>query len=226
MCMGTGCLLPKQKRSWASPQSFPGTTVTPCQNYSSDPSPLPFLPKHLLISLQRLFITTDLPTLPPLGVFLGSQHLQVHIMFHEAHPSIPGPALLVVVAYDVLIVGIWMLCQVSLNQVSCLICCKPGNAQKRVWSYQPTPQNTSLTREIRTGLWAGVCHSIFEGNPPKSAPSHKGGASVSLAQSNPRLFGLSFRIQTENFMSTGWEARNRKSVITELFDIAAFLPVQ
>ena len=56
-------------------------------------------------------------------------------MFHEAHPSIPGPALLVVVAYNVLVVGIWMLCQVPLNQVSCLICCKPGNAQQRIWSY-------------------------------------------------------------------------------------------
>lgn len=56
-------------------------------------------------------------------------------MFHEAHPSIPGPTLLVVVAYDVLVVGIWMLCQVPLNQVSCLICCKPENTQKRIWSY-------------------------------------------------------------------------------------------
>ncbi|KAI6074319.1 hypothetical protein LUU34_00484700 [Aix galericulata] len=45
------------------------------------------------------------------------QHLQVDIVFHEAHPSIPGPALLVVVAYNVLVVGIWMLCQYN-----CLAC--------------------------------------------------------------------------------------------------------
>ena len=68
--------------------------------------------------------------------FSSFQPLQVHIVFHEAHPSIPGPALFVVVAYNVLVVGIRMLCQVPLNQVSRLICCKPGDAQKRIWSYR------------------------------------------------------------------------------------------
>lgn len=53
-------------------------------------------------------------------------------MLHEAHPSIPRPALLIVVAYNVLVVGIWMLCQVPLNQVPCLICCKPGNKKKGI----------------------------------------------------------------------------------------------
>lgn len=93
-----------------------------------------FFPEHLSARLQHLFITTNFPT-TLLLVFSSLQHLQVDIMFHEAHPSIPGPALLVVVAYDVLVVGIWVLCQVALNQVSCLICCKPGNTPKRSWSY-------------------------------------------------------------------------------------------
>ena len=42
---------------------------------------------------------------------------QVDIMLHEAHARIARPALLVVVAHDVLIVGVWVLCQEALDQV-------------------------------------------------------------------------------------------------------------
>lgn len=93
-----------------------------------------FFPSTCLLGFNTYL--SQLISPPPRSLFFSRlQHLQVDVMFHEAHPSIPGPALLVVVAYNVLVVGIWMLCQVALNQVSCLICCKPGNAQKRNWSY-------------------------------------------------------------------------------------------
>lgn len=47
--------------------------------------------------------------------------LQIYIMLHQPHPGISRPALLVVVAHDVLVVGIWVLCQVSLNQVPSIV---------------------------------------------------------------------------------------------------------
>lgn len=37
-------------------------------------------------------------------------NLQVDVMLHQSHASITWPTLLVVVTYNVLIVGIWMLC--------------------------------------------------------------------------------------------------------------------
>ena len=45
-------------------------------------------------------------------------------MLHKAHAGIPWPALLVVVAHNVLIVGIWVLCQVALDEVLGLLCCE------------------------------------------------------------------------------------------------------
>lgn len=46
-------------------------------------------------------------------------------MFHESHASISRPALLVVVADNVLIVRIRVFRQVSLDQVSSFFCCEP-----------------------------------------------------------------------------------------------------
>lgn len=93
----------------------------------SSSSLLPFLITRLSTSntyLSQLIF-------PPLcSLCFQAHHSQVDIVLHEAHPSIPRPALLIVVAYNVLVVGIWMLCQVPLNQVPCLICCKPE--QKRI----------------------------------------------------------------------------------------------
>ena len=42
---------------------------------------------------------------------------QVHVVLHQAHARVPRPALLVVVAHDVLIVGVGVLSQVALDQV-------------------------------------------------------------------------------------------------------------
>jgi hypothetical protein len=39
-------------------------------------------------------------------------------MLHQSHAGVPRPALLIVVAHNVLIVGVRVLCEVALNQVS------------------------------------------------------------------------------------------------------------
>lgn len=46
-------------------------------------------------------------------------------MLHEAHAGVSGPALLVIVANDVFVVGVRVLCQVTLDKVPSLICCEP-----------------------------------------------------------------------------------------------------
>lgn len=48
--------------------------------------------------------------------------LQIDIMLHQPHAGVARPALLVVVAHDVLVVGIRVLGQVSLNQVPSFVC--------------------------------------------------------------------------------------------------------
>lgn len=63
---------------------------------------------------------------------LERQYLQVNIMLHQSHPSISGPALLIVVAHYVLVVGIRMLSKVALDQISCLISGKPEKTRKSV----------------------------------------------------------------------------------------------
>ena len=50
---------------------------------------------------------------------------QVDVMFHQPHASISGPAFLVVVAHNVLVVGVRVLCEVALDQLSRLLSCKP-----------------------------------------------------------------------------------------------------
>lgn len=56
---------------------------------------------------------------------LVCQYLQVNIMLHQSHPSISGPALLIVVAHNVLIVGIRVFSKVALDQISGFISRKP-----------------------------------------------------------------------------------------------------
>ena len=46
---------------------------------------------------------------------------EVDIVLHEPHARVAGPALFVVVAHDVLVVGVWVLCQVALHQVFGLV---------------------------------------------------------------------------------------------------------
>lgn len=43
---------------------------------------------------------------------------QVHVVFHQAHPSVAWPTLLVVVADDVLVIRVRMLGQITLNQIA------------------------------------------------------------------------------------------------------------
>ena len=50
---------------------------------------------------------------------------KINVMLHEPHASIPGPAFPVVVAHNVLIIWIRVLCQITLNQITCFISCKP-----------------------------------------------------------------------------------------------------
>lgn len=52
-------------------------------------------------------------------------------MFHQSHPSITGPAFLIVIAHNVLIVGIRVLSQVPLDQISRLICREPTHNKTR-----------------------------------------------------------------------------------------------
>lgn len=52
-------------------------------------------------------------------------HLQVDVVFHQPHPGVTWPALLVVVAHNVLIVGVRVLREVPLNQISGLVSREP-----------------------------------------------------------------------------------------------------
>lgn len=56
---------------------------------------------------------------------------QVDIVLHQSHAGIAGPALLVVIAHYVLIVGIWVLRQVPLNQIPGLISREPGGSTEK-----------------------------------------------------------------------------------------------
>ena len=49
---------------------------------------------------------------------------QVHVVFHETHAGVTRPALLVVVAYNVLVVRIGVLSEVALYEVFGLFSCK------------------------------------------------------------------------------------------------------
>ena len=62
------------------------------------------------------------------------ENLQVDVVFHESHPGITRPALLVVVAHDVFVVRIRMFRQVALDQVSCLFCTKPIIMKQKIRS--------------------------------------------------------------------------------------------
>ena len=56
---------------------------------------------------------------------------QVDVMLHQSHAGVTGPAFLVVVAHDVLVVGVRVLCQVSLDQISGLVCGEPAMVEAR-----------------------------------------------------------------------------------------------
>ena len=70
---------------------------------------------------------------------------QVDIVLHQPHPGVTRPALLVVVADDVLIVGIGMFGQVSLNQVSGLL---SSESEENVDSVDVTRKETNWVRHF------------------------------------------------------------------------------
>ena len=74
--------------------------------------------------------------------------LQVYIMLHQPHSGIPGPALLVVVADNVLIVRIGVLCQISLDEVSSLLRREPVEQQLRNSVHIITDINNKLCTSI------------------------------------------------------------------------------
>ena len=52
-------------------------------------------------------------------------------MLHQTHPGVTRPTLLVVVTDDILIVGVWVHCQVPLDEVSSLFCSEPDVDRKQ-----------------------------------------------------------------------------------------------
>ena len=50
---------------------------------------------------------------------------EVYVVLHEAHAGVARPALAVVVADDVLVVGVRVLCEVTLDEVTGLLRCEP-----------------------------------------------------------------------------------------------------
>ena len=46
---------------------------------------------------------------------------EIHVVLHQPHASVSRPAFLVIVANNVLVVGVRVLCEVSLNQVTSLL---------------------------------------------------------------------------------------------------------
>ena len=101
--------------------------------------------KEKISNISRYFISSNLPvhrhkaSLPQYGGYWSGQTVlyvpehgsaQVNVMLHQSHPGVSGPALLVVVAHYVLVVGIWVLCEISLYQVSRFLCSE--STQKHV----------------------------------------------------------------------------------------------
>ena len=48
-------------------------------------------------------------------------------MLHQTHARVTWPALLVVVADDILVVRVGVLCKVALNQVTCFLGAEPAS---------------------------------------------------------------------------------------------------
>lgn len=56
-------------------------------------------------------------------------------MLHQPHAGVTGPALLVVVAHDVLVVGVRVLGQVPLDQISGLVSREPSGATEKQFDF-------------------------------------------------------------------------------------------
>ena len=57
-----------------------------------------------------------------------SKHLQVNIMFHQPHPTVPRPTLTIVIPDNVLIIRIRVFSEVSLNKVTSFLRCEPAGS--------------------------------------------------------------------------------------------------
>lgn len=90
----------------------------------TDDIPTEFIPPTQVQPHKSPLIALWVPQ-APCSSYSPKLDSQVDIMLHEAHAGIPGPALLVIIANDVFIVGVRVLCQVTLDQVPSLICCEP-----------------------------------------------------------------------------------------------------
>ncbi len=57
-------------------------------------------------------------------------------MLHQPHAGITGPALLVVITHYVLIVGVWVLRQIPLNQIPGFVSREPGGPMTKPHNLQ------------------------------------------------------------------------------------------
>lgn len=80
--------------------------------------------------------------------------LQIHVVFHQPHSSISRPAFLIVVAYNVFIVGVGMLSQVPLDQISCLVSREPEFKETKSLKRSNTVVKTNVSKQT-----ALVCSS-------------------------------------------------------------------
>ena len=52
-------------------------------------------------------------------------HSQVHVVFHQSHSSVTRPTLPIIITHYVLIIGVRVLRQVALDEVTSFLCGKP-----------------------------------------------------------------------------------------------------
>ena len=110
------------------------TTIigTSCHRSAVPPSPhdnlTQFIHLHSPLSHSHLHSPLSLLHSPLSHSHLHSplSHSQVHIMFHQPHPGVTRPALLVVVPDNILVVGVRVHRQVPLDEVPCLFRCEPA----------------------------------------------------------------------------------------------------
>lgn len=46
---------------------------------------------------------------------------QIHIVFHQSHTAVTRPTFFIVVAYDILVVWVGVLCQIALDELTGLV---------------------------------------------------------------------------------------------------------
>lgn len=102
---------------------------------------------------------------------------QVDVVLHEAHASVAGPALLVIIAHNVLVVWVRVLGEVALDQVPCLIRGEP--AEQQPGGFSPAH---ALLRGDGAGAQDRTTTTTLSGRSPgcpnrKRCPAQCGGTS-------------------------------------------------